>query len=278
MKCPSTTCDITHHFHRSCINEWLNYKWLNDEWLDGGWLDRKKDITCSGCKHVIKEDAIYDLVKNPALELLFKAIEAGDVERVQIYVKNTPSILDKMYSFKNIHGDIIHATPLCYAIFCNSVPIVRALLNCNNVNTQDEDGNTPLHRTAEHYDIDILEILLSVDGIDINKQNEDGDTPLHLELIPCYVVDYVEDDINSNKQNEDTEHTLISNHDIVKILLDRTGIDVNKQNHKGESPFHIACMRNPMTIVKIFLEKPGSIDINKQIQDLSFLSGYNPTA
>ncbi|XP_045160213.2 uncharacterized protein LOC123525321 isoform X2 [Mercenaria mercenaria] len=54
---------------------------------------------------------------------------------------------------------------------------------------------------------------------------------------------------------------LTENTDINKENIDRITLKANKKNHKGETPLHVACIRNDVAAVKKLLKVPG-INVN----------------
>jgi len=48
-----------------------------------------------------------------------------------------------------------------------------------DVNSQDENGYTPLHAASSYGRMEVLNFLLSV-GADVNSRDSDGDQPLHV--------------------------------------------------------------------------------------------------
>ena len=48
-----------------------------------------------------------------------------------------------------------------------------------DVNAQDNDGDTPLHKIADYKKLGTVELLISA-GADVNAENLNGETPLLL--------------------------------------------------------------------------------------------------
>jgi len=57
--------------------------------------------------------------------------------------------------------------------------LVKSLLELQDVNHKDNNGNTPLHDAIAHNHFKIVEILLEHEDIEIDVQDCDGNTPLH---------------------------------------------------------------------------------------------------
>ncbi|MHC4630332.1 MAG: ankyrin repeat domain-containing protein, partial [Planctomycetota bacterium] len=57
--------------------------------------------------------------------------------------------------------------------------VIKSLIaNRADVNTKDQDGETPLHYAAEHGDKHVAELLIA-NGADVNAKNNNDETPLH---------------------------------------------------------------------------------------------------
>jgi ankyrin repeat protein len=93
-----------------------------------------------------------------------------------------------------------------------------------DINAQNDDGSTPLHKI---FDPDggvnrgILMYLLSQKGIDVNIQGENGSTILHLA---CFNMNYLP-------------------LRIFKLLIETHGCDVNVKDDDNDTPIHIAFRR-----------------------------------
>lgn len=59
------------------------------------------------------------------------------------------------------------------------------IANGSEVNTKDQDGETPLHYAAEHGDKHVAELLIA-NGADVNARNNTGETPLHCATLWAY--------------------------------------------------------------------------------------------
>ena len=63
---------------------------------------------------------------------------------------------------------------------CGIPAVMEMLLDAGaDLNAVDYDGDTPLHRAAQVYSVDVVLLLLER-GADINARNADGWTPLHM--------------------------------------------------------------------------------------------------
>ncbi len=104
------------------------------------------------------------------MRLLYKAIEAGDLDRVKINFNDV-----------NInHQDSWGYTPLYKAVFYNRKKIVEHLFrNGADVNLADVEGLAPLHVSALE-NLPDLALALKKMGANIEAKDNYGYTPLHL--------------------------------------------------------------------------------------------------
>ncbi|WP_264328944.1 ankyrin repeat domain-containing protein [Wolbachia endosymbiont (group A) of Andrena hattorfiana] len=123
----------------------------------------------SGCKEAVQsliENGAYVKAKTERSEdtpLHF----ARNAEITELLIKNGASINEK-----NKHGCV----PLHNAVECKIDIVGWSIKKMFNVIARDKDKNTPLHNDGH---TDAVRVLLQAKGIDINSANEDRQTPLH---------------------------------------------------------------------------------------------------
>ena len=81
------------------------------------------------------------------------------------------------------HADIVGWTPLYAAMMSSSFEVVCYLLALDDidVNVPAATGRyTALHIAAYNGRMKYIELLTSVDGVDLNARSHDGNTPLHM--------------------------------------------------------------------------------------------------
>ena len=126
----------------------------------------------------------------------------------------------------------------------NSSSSYKYYNNIDEINNQNEDGETPIFSSILSNNILLLKKLL-LSGANPNIPNSLGQTPLHL----C---------VNNNKYNE-------------FLLLLKYNADCNIQNNRGDTPLHTAVKTKEKKFIKALLYN----NANPNIQNL--LYGKTPT-
>lgn len=115
-------------------------------------------------------------------------------------------------------------TALYIALQQGHVEIVKSLIAAG-ANVKDILDKTPLHYASGIGFLEIVKVLITIEGIDINVKNSAGDTPLH------YASGY-------------------GHPEIVKVLI-FAGAEVNIKNNYGKTPLDIALENQRYEIVEI---------------------------
>jgi ankyrin repeat protein len=103
-------------------------------------------------------------------ELLFKAIEHVDFEKVKLLVEAEVNV-----NIKNSFGN----SPLHRACAAKNFAIAKLLVEARaDVNQLNNDNSTPLHFAALYGQEKIVEIFIKA-GAKVDLKNDLGDTPLH---------------------------------------------------------------------------------------------------
>jgi ankyrin repeat protein len=174
-------------------------------------------------------------------------------------------------------------TPLHLAVHpkCKMVLIKKILARTNseNVNAQDEDGNTAL-LYAMSFDSKIaVKELLKRKDVDVNLKNNRNITALYYSAslwknIPIDLfTKIIEKSTDINAQDDEYGCTVLhiairyKSETMTKELLKRKDVDVNLKNNNNGIALHFACLWKdmPIDLFKIILEK--STDINAQARD-----------
>lgn len=120
---------------------------------------------------------------------------------------------------------------------CNDIEIFLVYLSYFDVNSKDEDGNTPLiYASCEGYG-EIVDFLIQRSDININSQNNKGNTALICASYEGY-------------------------NEIVISLLKRKDIDVNIQNNEGDTAIiQAAREKNKIVVNTLFKRNDVNIDL-----------------
>ena len=174
------------------------------------------------------------LVKEDAALKLYLACRHGQSGIVKFLLKYIPS----KYLSEMVNGDINGKGPLFAAVFSGNLQVIDQLLAIPgiDVNKATLAGNIPLIVAAGYGPTAIVERLLAAPGIDVNRANKNGDTALMLASVRYPAM--------------------------VAQLLAAPGINLTLHN-QGMRALQAAIWNDHPMIVKQLLEVPG-IDINQK--------------
>ena len=164
------------------------------------------------------------------------------------------------------------------------VDMVRCLITdqrCNPNVKSSTSENSPLHIAVKSEQDDTIVQLLSHKQCNPNVQNKEGDTPLHiaccrrsLHIIKLLLGERCSTNISNMKGETAQDIPLNENGDyllhiacqwgdveIVRYLITDEKCNPNVQNTDLDTPLHIACCQEPLTIVRILLERKCSTNI-----------------
>lgn len=143
-----------------------------------------------------------------------------------------------------------------------SKPLLRAV-----VNLTDDNGNTALHYSISHGNVDIVSLLLDTDLCDVDKPNRAGYTPLMLAALAQLQTPKHKEvvsklmqvgDVNAKStQAGQTALMLAVSHDridTVRLLLD-AGANINEQDDDGSTALMCASEHGYINIVKLLLSQ-----------------------
>ena len=119
--------------------------------------------------------------------------------------------------------------------------MIKLCSKCIHVNTQDIDGNTPLHIACNDKDLKTVMFLTSNFSCDTNLLNNDKCLPLHHAISSCMPLEAIK-----------------------AVSVGCT--QMHSQNSNGLTPLHIACNNEQLDIVRYLLLNKG---FSKHLRNLS---------
>jgi ankyrin repeat protein len=156
---------------------------------------------------------------------LHNAVSNKNIETINFLLKNGADV--------NIYGSSSY-TPLRIAVIQGDKEILELLLKHPKVDVNDPQDALLLTAVQNRLK-DIVELLLSQEGININLTVSDGWTPLHAAA-----------------------HR--NNSEIIELLLQQDEINVNAVDNKKKTPLHIAAENNNKDAAELLLKKK-TIDV-----------------
>jgi ankyrin repeat protein len=125
-----------------------------------------------------------------------------------------------------------------------------------NVDIKDGSGETLFEIACDNINslpLDVFKVLIETMGFDVNAQNDDNNTPLHRALAyfkphngDISVLQYLSNQMNTKGKSGDTllhyacESINQLSLDVFKFLIEKHGADVNAQNNEKDTPLHSA--------------------------------------
>ena len=195
-------------------------------------------------------------------------------EAVRLFLSNPTTVLDSV--LYGTEEDVVNI-----ACSQNSVEMLQMFIEDKRwdpemINRTPRLGHndSALSTAAKEGFTDIMKILLNQPGVNINIRDNWRYTPLfhaverdHPEIVKLLLDKSIVEDENSLKGNinnddfQDGNHTLLTlaaekgNPDIMRMLLDYPGIDVNFKTYKGLIPLTQAMKYNKPMIVEMLLSR-----------------------
>jgi RNA polymerase sigma factor (sigma-70 family) len=153
-------------------------------------------------------------------------------------------------------------TELNWAITCNDIEWVKKLLKEGvDVNSRDEEGQTPLFYAARYGDLDILDVLLKR-GADLKITSKSGSTVLDMTFNSGQEVRDFLIHAGAPLDSLDEFNAAIRVGDMksVEHLL-QTDLDINKKDHHGITPLMYAAEKGNIEIIKLLLEEGANTEV-----------------
>jgi len=232
---------------------------------------------------LLENNAVVDIANVDGDRPLHYAANAGHTEIVTRLVEKRANI-----NVKNLYGD----TPLHYAVNAGHIETVNQLLEMGAVvDSKNKAGETPLFIAAQNKNSDIMELLVkkganvneagvmkdkilsllpvaTIDTLQSYRKSESSSTPLPLgkSLAKApWGSNALNPSVGFTNSNGWTQlHHAIYNYntpDKIKELLDK-GSDPNIKDKYGNTPMHLAALRNNHTALLELLKARKKIDIN----------------
>ena len=171
-----------------------------------------------------REDFQPNLKNKEGLTLINCAVLSKKMEVVEYVFEKCPEVNVK---------DTLGLTPFHCAISISHLIIADYFLKKGaNFNEPDSTGRTPLHTAAANGDINAVEYLLKIDGININAQTQHKRTPLH-------------DAIKKG------------NIEVIKAIAQYPGLDPNIKDDTDRTPLHEAVLGGRLASAEVILNIPN---------------------
>ncbi|XP_052081431.1 E3 ubiquitin-protein ligase MIB2-like [Mytilus californianus] len=203
----------------------------------------------------MEDDVLIHLNQEPTMEKK-RELVSGQANFHPIYTacKNgSAGVLKALLKYAGSQAleegdDGTKSTPLQIAVKKKHSDCVELLLSYNvNKDAVNDHRQSAVHLAVQNRDVATLRVLRK-HKCDINKKDALGDSP---------VVDAI-----VRQQGDSTE--------MLDVILDWPGIDLNFENKNGFSPIHIAARKGDLGAVKNLLKKDRKL-LNKEKSD-----GYTP--
>ena len=161
-------------------------------------------------------------------KFLKKISEKSSFDEIKtFYFENKPKI--NLIKFDN--DDNLPIQVAIYSKDYNSTKlIIENFQNPNDINQQNDEGNSALHTSASLSNTEEITELLLLNHADVNLKNNKKQTPLHLS-------------IGKNRVNNS------------KLLLNHENVKINEIDVYGFSPFLKACASQCYDVIDLLLEK-----------------------
>ncbi|PVD35618.1 hypothetical protein C0Q70_02581 [Pomacea canaliculata] len=145
------------------------------------------------------------------------------------------------------------------------VPILNLLLSKGaDFNSQDSNGDTPLHSAIFNSQISAAEVIISWPQLDIHRKNKEGFAPLHYAAFKGQSA-IVELLLKRDKTIVDTQRddgctalhvsAAEDHHEVMKVLTEGGGAKVDRKNSKSQTSLHLACQKCNLDCVRLLIKK-----------------------
>ena len=139
----------------------------------------------------------------------------------------------------------------------------------NNINDQDEHGQTALHHACANHFVEIARLLVD-HGANVNAKDEDGTVPLLMcnprhPRVLCQLRMLLERgaDVNARDPNGYTLLILASMINLLEMatLVIEFGADVNAVANNGRTPLSVACRSGYLEFARLLLDNGANAKV-----------------
>ncbi|KAN0070248.1 Ankyrin repeat-containing domain protein [Elaphomyces granulatus] len=158
-----------------------------------------------------------------------------------------------------------------FSVRAGDVGIVKSVLDHpSNIdpNVVNSSNCTALMEACRKGELDVVQFLLGIEGIDVHRQDGSGCTAFclaaeegHSQVVKLLLT---RDDIDINRPNYNGQTALFlacreACLETVDLILKQDGIDLNtRATYTGHTPLAIACLNNNTDIVRLLLSRPDT--------------------
>jgi ankyrin repeat protein len=188
---------------------------------------------------------------------IHRAIEAGDLARVQQILAEAPNALNERDDSR------FRELPIHYAAQTGNIEIARLLLKAGaDIDAGDSDNSTALGIAAMRKHGDMVAFLIE-NGADVNRRDRKADCPLSFavygrdEAIIQQLLDAGADLYFRNPAGETLLHISCARgvRSLVEHLLDNDAAEIDLISANGGTPLGYAAMQGHAEIVKLLLDR-----------------------
>lgn len=155
---------------------------------------------------------------------------------------------------------------VCWQTAAPDVYYKKARVDLAQIEAADAEGNTWVHRATESKNVDVVEDLLDrVDNRLIDCANERGTTPLHCAIrrdaidVACALIARGADVAHRDRAGNTALGVAClygAAPDVVAMLLDDAGADINVVNSQGDTPLMLAVIEHHNHLIDVLIRAP----------------------
>lgn len=219
-------------------------------------------------------------VRSSCLQLADSSEACSEAAGRRVATNISRTVDDLICSTLSLQNVELHGECLRVACFSGNKALLEQMLLGSNMSleTEDENGNKPLHYAAQGNQPEILEFLIRC-GANINATNKRSRTALHYavqeRLVKCVreLTKRQETlDINIQDDNGNSPFLVAAANGYPEIgneLVQLPNVDFTITNKCGLNALHIAAFKGHSWLVKMILSKESNL-INSQQEELGY--------